>query len=116
MSAPFFEHGLFGDSTSLVVALGIGIAFGWFLERSAYLWLCARSEDETRELEPELFAVLARHTGEMARYPDLLREAVSLCRAPDELGDDLDDLPEAPLAADFGEELVPEDEGQEIAT
>lgn len=34
MSAPFFENGLFGDGASLVVALVIGIAFGWFLERS----------------------------------------------------------------------------------
>jgi uncharacterized protein len=34
MSAPFFEYGLFGDGVSLVVALVIGIAFGWFLERS----------------------------------------------------------------------------------
>lgn len=33
MSAPFYEHGLFGESTSLWVALGIGLAFGWFLER-----------------------------------------------------------------------------------
>ncbi len=34
MTAPFFEYGLFGDGASLVVALVIGIAFGWFLERS----------------------------------------------------------------------------------
>ncbi len=33
MSAPFYEYGLFGDSTSLLVAIGIGFAFGWFLER-----------------------------------------------------------------------------------
>ncbi len=33
MSAPFYEHGLFGDSASLLVAVGIGFAFGWFLER-----------------------------------------------------------------------------------
>lgn len=33
MSAPFYEHGLFGYGTSLLVALGIGVAFGWFLER-----------------------------------------------------------------------------------
>ncbi len=33
MNAPLYEHGLFGESTSLLVALGIGIAFGWFLER-----------------------------------------------------------------------------------
>ena len=34
MSAPLFENGLFGEGASLVVALVIGIAFGWFLERS----------------------------------------------------------------------------------
>lgn len=34
MSAPFFEYGLFGEGASLIVALIIGIAFGWFLERS----------------------------------------------------------------------------------
>jgi len=33
VSAPFYEHGLFGESTSLLVALAIGVAFGWFLER-----------------------------------------------------------------------------------
>ncbi len=33
MSAPLYEYGLFGESTSLLVALVIGIAFGWFLER-----------------------------------------------------------------------------------
>jgi uncharacterized membrane protein YedE/YeeE len=34
MTAPFFEYGLFGEGASLIVALIIGIAFGWFLERS----------------------------------------------------------------------------------
>jgi len=33
MSAPFYEYGLFGESTSLVVALAIGVVFGFFLER-----------------------------------------------------------------------------------
>lgn len=33
MSAPFYEYGLFGHGTSLLVALGIGVAFGWFLEQ-----------------------------------------------------------------------------------
>jgi len=31
--APFYEFGRFGDSASLVVAVLLGIAFGWFLER-----------------------------------------------------------------------------------
>jgi uncharacterized membrane protein YedE/YeeE len=34
MRAPFFEYGLVGNGASLVIALLIGIAFGWFLERS----------------------------------------------------------------------------------
>ena len=34
MIAPFSETGAFGESASLAVALIIGIAFGWFLERS----------------------------------------------------------------------------------
>ena len=33
MSAPFFRYGLFGENTSLLVALCLGIAFGFFLER-----------------------------------------------------------------------------------
>lgn len=34
MIAPFFENGAFGGTASLIAALLIGIAFGWFLERS----------------------------------------------------------------------------------
>src|SRR3954471_3739144 len=34
MSAPYFEFGSFGVGFSLVVALIVGIAFGWCLERS----------------------------------------------------------------------------------
>jgi uncharacterized membrane protein YedE/YeeE len=34
MTAPFFEYGLFGSAFSLIVALVVGIAFGWCLERS----------------------------------------------------------------------------------
>ena len=33
MRAPFYEYGLFGESTSLGVALAIGVVFGFFLER-----------------------------------------------------------------------------------
>ena len=33
MMAPFYEFGRFGDGASLVVAVVLGIAFGWFLER-----------------------------------------------------------------------------------
>ena len=33
MRAPLYEWGLFGDGASLLVALGVGVAFGWFLER-----------------------------------------------------------------------------------
>jgi uncharacterized membrane protein YedE/YeeE len=31
--APFYEFGRFGDATSLIVAVLLGVAFGWFLER-----------------------------------------------------------------------------------
>lgn len=34
VTAPFFEFGLFGESASLLVALIIGIAFGYVLEQS----------------------------------------------------------------------------------
>lgn len=33
MMAPFYELGRFGDGTSLVIAVVLGIAFGWCLER-----------------------------------------------------------------------------------
>ena len=33
MMAPFYELGRFGDGASLVIAVLLGIAFGWFLER-----------------------------------------------------------------------------------
>ena len=33
MSAPYFIHGFFGNGTSLLIALSIGIFFGFFLER-----------------------------------------------------------------------------------
>ncbi len=33
MNAPLYEVGLFGDTTALLFALGLGIVFGWFLER-----------------------------------------------------------------------------------
>lgn len=36
MNAPFFKFGLFGDETSLVVALLVGIGFGFFLERAGF--------------------------------------------------------------------------------
>jgi uncharacterized membrane protein YedE/YeeE len=36
MRAPLFPLGAFGDSTSLWVALGIGIAFGFLLERAGF--------------------------------------------------------------------------------
>lgn len=33
MNAPLYEYGVFGDGTSLALALLLGVAFGWFLER-----------------------------------------------------------------------------------
>lgn len=36
MSAPFFKYGLFGNEVSLIVAVFIGIGFGFFLERAGF--------------------------------------------------------------------------------
>ena len=36
MNAPFYQHGLFGDSTSLLIALVIGLGFGFTLERAGF--------------------------------------------------------------------------------
>lgn len=36
MSAPFYKYGLFGDEMSLVLAFGIGLGFGFFLERAGF--------------------------------------------------------------------------------
>jgi len=36
MSAPFFKYGLFNDEVSLIVAVLIGIGFGFFLERAGF--------------------------------------------------------------------------------
>ncbi|HRB11636.1 MAG TPA: sulfurtransferase, partial [Vicinamibacteria bacterium] len=36
MTAPFFKYGLFGDEASLIVALIIGMGFGFFLERAGF--------------------------------------------------------------------------------
>jgi uncharacterized protein len=33
MKAPLYDFGAFGDATALLLALPIGFAFGWFLER-----------------------------------------------------------------------------------
>jgi hypothetical protein len=36
MNAPFYKFGLFGDNVSLIVAVVIGIGFGFFLERAGF--------------------------------------------------------------------------------
>jgi len=36
MNAPFFKYGMFGNEASLVVAVLIGIGFGFFLERAGF--------------------------------------------------------------------------------
>jgi hypothetical protein len=36
MTAPFYQNGIFGDGTSLVIAVLIGIGFGFFLERAGF--------------------------------------------------------------------------------
>jgi hypothetical protein len=36
IDAPFYEYGAFGDRAALLLALPIGAAFGWFLERAGF--------------------------------------------------------------------------------
>jgi uncharacterized membrane protein YedE/YeeE len=36
MNAPFYQYGLFGETTSLVIALVIGLGFGFTLERAGF--------------------------------------------------------------------------------
>ncbi|HPN35403.1 MAG TPA: YeeE/YedE thiosulfate transporter family protein [bacterium] len=36
MSAPFYKYGLFNDEVSLIVAVFIGLGFGFFLERAGF--------------------------------------------------------------------------------
>lgn len=36
MSAPFYKYGMFGDEMSLVLAVVIGVGFGFFLERAGF--------------------------------------------------------------------------------
>ena len=36
MNAPFYKFGLFGDDISLLIAVALGIGFGFFLERAGF--------------------------------------------------------------------------------
>jgi hypothetical protein len=36
MMAPFFKYGFFGDEVSLIVAVVVGVGFGFFLERAGF--------------------------------------------------------------------------------
>lgn len=36
LNAPLYQHGLFGESTSLVIALVVGLGFGFALERAGF--------------------------------------------------------------------------------
>ncbi|MGC1421928.1 MAG: YeeE/YedE thiosulfate transporter family protein [Terracidiphilus sp.] len=36
MNAPFYKFGFFGDEASFIIAFGIGIGFGFFLERAGF--------------------------------------------------------------------------------
>jgi hypothetical protein len=49
---------------------------GWSLESSAFAFLIARSADEAHPIEPELEAMFLVHAGELARFPDLVHEAL----------------------------------------
>jgi len=56
-------------------------AFGWFLERTTYMWLSSLAAAPEAELAPELASLMLRLAGELGRYPDLLSETVAECRA-----------------------------------
>lgn len=58
---------------------------GWIVESQALLWLLERREDEERPIEPELYAILTRASGQLSSYPDLLRELVNSCSNIEEL-------------------------------
>jgi uncharacterized membrane protein YedE/YeeE len=36
MNAPFYQHGLFGEGTSFIIALVVGLGFGFTLERAGF--------------------------------------------------------------------------------
>ena len=36
MNAPFYQYGLINDGLSLIIAIFIGIGFGFFLERAGF--------------------------------------------------------------------------------
>ncbi len=57
---------------------------GWILESTSYAWLAARASNEKAPLELELQALLLVHAGALARFPDLLLDAV---RESDALAD-----------------------------
>ncbi len=65
------------------------------------------------DTRPAIAALSA--SGRLAELAAGEEGATEAAEAGEELGDDPLDLPEAPLASDFGEDLVPDDEAQEIA-
>lgn len=36
MNAPFYQFGLFGNETALLLAIGVGVGFGFFLEQAGF--------------------------------------------------------------------------------
>jgi len=60
-------------------------ALGWFLEESTLLWITARMLDPECEVPVELSSLLMRHAGELARYPDMVREVVTASASLDGL-------------------------------
>lgn len=56
---------------------------GWFLETSGYGYLSARAADEQHPIEPELAAVLLVHVGQLARFPDLIVQALADSDGPE---------------------------------
>jgi len=51
-------------------------ALGWILESTTLTWLAARAADAEHPASPEMRALLLVRTGELARFPDLVRVAV----------------------------------------
>lgn len=51
-------------------------ALGWMLESASYTWLAERAANDKAPLELELQALLLVHAGALARFPDLLLDAV----------------------------------------
>lgn len=72
-------HDLAGSERSREGSDGISMdTLAWFLDRTAVRLLAGKLDQES--LSPELEAILVRHTGEVARHPDLIKEFADAAR------------------------------------